>query len=200
MNVEASAARYERERDCPNGCVVTALGQFIDLLAQPSLSLSERRRCLYWVAHFMGDIHQPLHIAHPDNKGGTATLLWFFDAKDKRSAHWIWDVGLMERRPPPTPALAESIKTDQPAYRAMADELAAELTPAKLRAFQHTTTPEALANEGLNLARRSAYLKASDRVDDAYETSRWPLVKQQLQKAGARLAAVLELVRAAAEG
>lgn len=193
VNVDAKALSYQRERDCPYGCVVTALGQFIALLEsrEPALSLNERRRAIYWIAHFMGDIHQPLHVAHPDGKGGTATLLAFFEAPDKRSAHWIWDFGLIERRPPPATAVASAIATDQPAFRALADQLQAELSPAQLRAFQRTTSPVVIANESLQLSRRSAYLKSQDHVDAAYESSRWPVVKAQLQKAGVRLAAVL---------
>jgi hypothetical protein len=193
VNVDAQAESYQRERDCANGCVVTALTQFIALLESrdPGLSLSERRRAIYWIAHFMGDIHQPLHIAHPDGKGGTATLLRFFEAPDKRSAHWIWDFGLLERRPPAAPPQSDAVASDQPGFRALADELAAALTPSKVSAFQRILSPEALATEGLRLSRRYAYLKSSDTVDAAYESSRWPIVATQLQKAGVRLAAVL---------
>jgi hypothetical protein len=200
VNVDARAPSYQRERDCPNGCVVTVLAQFIALLASkdPSLSLSERRRAIYWIAHLMGDIHQPVHIAHPDGKGGTATLLSFFDARDRRSAHWIWDFGLIEKRPalPSTPRPG-AVAGDAPAYLALADQLQAGLTPAKLRAWQAVTSPEALANEGLSVSRRYAYLQSSDRVDEAYEKTRWPIVVEQLQKAGVRLAAVLERALAA---
>jgi len=191
VNVDPRAPNYQRERDCANGCVVTALSQFIALLEsrEPVLSLAERRRAIYWIAHFMGDLHQPLHIAHPDLKGGTATLLRFFDAPDKRSAHWIWDFGLIERRPSAAPPV--SGPSDQPAFRVLADQLARGLTAEKVRAFQRTTAPEALANEGLVVSRRNAYLQSSDHVDDAYEKSRWPIVAAQLQKAGVRLAAVL---------
>lgn len=194
VNVDARAPRYEQERDCPNGCVVTALTAFVALLESedPPVSVSERRRCIYWIAHFMGDIHQPVHIAHPDGKGGNKTLLRFFEVPDRRSAHWIWDFGLIEHRPPPKGAVANLVATDQPVYRALADELAATLTPAKRRAYQRTTEPLSLVNEGLSVARRYAYLQDSDHVDAAYEKSRWPIVSQQLQKAGARLAAVLE--------
>jgi S1/P1 Nuclease len=194
VNVDARAPSYRRERDCANGCVVTALAQFISLLESkdPALSLGERRRAIYWTAHFMGDIHQPLHIAHPDGKGGTSTLLAFFDAKDKRSAHWIWDFGLLEKRPPSTLPLAAAPPADEPSYSALAAELAAGITKAKLRAWQGVTSPEAIANEGLSLARRFAYLQSSDHVDAAYEKTRWPIVAEQLQKAGVRLAAVLE--------
>ena len=195
VNVDARAPSYQRERDCPNGCVVTVLTQFIALLASkdPPLSLSERRRAIYWIAHLMGDIHQPVHIAHPDGKGGTATLLSFFDAKDRRSAHWIWDFGLIEKRPPsPKTPLAGAVIADAPGYAMLADQLMAGLTPAKVRAWQAVTSPEALANEGLSVARRYAYLQSSDHVDEAYEKTRWPIVAEQLQKAGVRLAAVLE--------
>jgi hypothetical protein len=193
VNVDATAAQYRRERDCPNGCVVTALAQFVWLLqsSDPPLSLNERRRCIYWIAHLMGDIHQPLHIAHPDGKGGTATLLRFFEVPDKRNAHWIWDFGLLERRPPRPSATASSQVGNQAGYRALAEELVAGLTQPQVAAFQRVTAPEALANEGLLLARRSAFLKATDHVDDAYQRRNWPIVVEQLQKAGVRLAALL---------
>jgi hypothetical protein len=189
VNVDARAPRYSQTRDCPNGCVVTALTQFIALLqnTDPPPSLAERRNAIYWVAHFMGDIHQPLHVAHPDGKGGTATLLAFFEARDKRSAHWIWDFGLIERRPSPAPAT-----TAEADFRSLAAELAHGLSPAKRRAFGRTLSPEAVANETLLLSRRYAFLTATDHVDDAYERSRWPIVAEQLQKAGVRLAEVLE--------
>ena len=201
VNVDANAASYQRERDCPNGCVVTALTQFIALLESrdPGLSVSERRRAIYWIAHLVGDIHQPLHIAHPDGKGGTATRLPFFGAPEKRDAHWIWDSGLIERRPPASSPASDAVATDQPMFRALADELAAGLTPNTVRTFQRTLAPEAFANEGLVLSRRYAYLRSTDTVDATYESSRWPIVVTQLQKAGVRLAAVLNHSLDAAE-
>lgn len=194
VNVDARAASYVRARDCDRGCIVTVLEQHLALLgsADPPLTLSDRRRSVYWVAHLMGDLHQPLHVAHPDARGGTRTMLRFFDAPDARSAHWIWDFGLIERRPPPSAETSDAVATDQPSYRALADELQTELTPAKVREHQRALSPEALANECLALSKRYAYLASSDHVDAAYEKTRWPVVKLQLQRAGARLAAVLE--------
>jgi hypothetical protein len=193
VNVDAKAQGYLQKRDCPNGCVVTALTQFVALLesGEPALSLSERRRAIYWIAHFMGDIHQPLHIAHPDGKGGIVTLLKFFEAPDKRNAHWIWDFGLIQRRPAPARPTSDAVATDQPEFRALADELFATITPAQRREFERNTSPEQIANEGLVLARKYAFLTSSDHVDAAYEASRWPIVARQLQKAGVRLATVL---------
>jgi len=199
VNVDARAPSYVAARDCPNGCVVTALTQFIALLesTEPPPTLAERRSAIYWVAHFMGDIHQPLHVAHPDGKGGTATLLTFFEARDKRSAHWIWDFGLIERRRAPqlphdAPAPPEGSAPPQADYRALADELIRGLSPVRARAYRLTTSPQVIANESLAVSRRYAFLQSTDRIDQAYENSRWPVVAEQLQKAGIRLAVVLE--------
>jgi len=193
VNIDARAPSYSQKRDCPNGCVVTALAQFIALLSasEPAPSLAERRTAIYWIAHFIGDIHQPLHVAHPDGKGGTATLLGFFEARDKRSAHWIWDFGLIERRPVSPPRTADSpvLEAD---FHSLAAELAQNLSPAKARAFRRTLAPEAMANESLRVSQRHAFLTAAEHVDAAYARRHWPVVAEQLQKAGVRLAEVLE--------
>ncbi len=183
VNVPADAAEYRQARDCPNGCVVTALEQFVTLLgrADPTPNADERREQIYWIAHLVGDLHQPLHVAHPDDKGGNITRLAFFDDGEK-SAHWIWDFGLIERRP-------SAVGGD---YRALAQALIEDLKPAQLRAWRATTSPERMTNEALRVAKRFAYLRAEDRVDAAYERSRWPVVAEQLCKAGVRLAAILE--------
>lgn len=190
VNVDARAPAYRRERDCPSGCVVTALDAFVALLesGDPPLSVSERRRCIYWIAHLVGDIHQPLHIAHPDGKGGNATRLRFFEAPEPRSAHWIWDSGLIERRPEPS-AREVAVATDQPRHRALAEQLLQGLAQSNA-GWQRTTSAEAIANESLALAKRSAYLKSTDHVDTAYAQKSWPIVAEQLRKAGVRLAAI----------
>lgn len=190
VNVAARAERYWQARDCPYGCVVTALTAFVALLESkdPPPSVDERRRCVYWISHFVGDLHQPLHVGHPDGKGGTATRLRFFEAPDPVSAHWIWDTGLIERRPPPDAERAPS--TDQPRHRALAEELVRALTPERVTAWQRTTSAERIVDESLALAQRSAYLRSADQVNAAYAQSRWSVVSTQLSKAGVRLAAI----------
>jgi len=63
-------------------------------------------------------------------------------------------------------------------------QLQNQLTPAKRRAFECATSSEAWVNETLALSRRYAFLTRTDRVDDTYERTRWPIVTEQLQKAG----------------
>jgi hypothetical protein len=61
-----------------------------------------------------------------------------------------------------------------------------------VRAYQAVTAPDRIANEGLLLSRKHAFLTSHDHVDAEYEKTRWPIVRAQLEKAGMRLAAVLE--------
>jgi hypothetical protein len=190
VNVDPQAGAYVAARDCPNGCVVSALDDFSALLgSEPPLSLSERRFAIYWVAHLVGDIHQPLHVAHPDGKGGTATPVLFFGEAQRPNAHWVWDVGLIEHRPP---ELAFAASKDPPAWRALGESLAASITPAQLRSWRAATSAEAWATESLALSRREAFLTPGAVIDAAYEARHWPSVAQQLEKAGVRLAALLE--------
>lgn len=195
VNVDAKAPSYSAKRDCPDGCVVTVLGQFVSLLAgkDPPLSLKERRFSIYWIAHLVGDIHQPLHVAHPDGKGGTATQVFFplsGEAK-KPNAHWVWDIGLIDQRPA-APLSGSGVGDKSTSeWRALATLLLAEMQPGRARAWQQVTSPEAYANEGLALAKRHAFMKADQVVDAAYVEAKWPIVAQQLQKAGARLAGIL---------
>jgi S1/P1 Nuclease len=193
VNVPPASAAYSRARDCEQGCIVTALEQHMALLGRgEALTASERRFSLYWVAHLMGDLHQPLHVAHPDGRGGNRTLLPFFDEPERKSAHWIWDSGLIERRPPPSPRVSDAVATDQPSYRALADALGASLTPAEVRRYQRTLAPELIVNEVFAVARRAAFLRESEHVDAAYERATWPVVEEQLKRAAARLAAALD--------
>jgi len=204
VNVDSKAQSYNAQRDCPNGCVVNVLGQFVTLLGskEPPLSLKERRFSIYWIAHLVGDIHQPLHVAHPDGKGGTATQVFFpfpgvLGQAAKPNAHWVWDVGLIEQRPAALQSSesAPEIKSEEPSHwRALAASLLADMKPARAKAWQQVTSPEAYANEGLALARRHAFMKSDQVVDAAYVETKWPIVAQQLQKAGARLAGILNRV------
>jgi hypothetical protein len=183
VNVPARARAYDRQRDCAEGCVVTALEQFVELLAAPELSLAERRNAVYWVAHLVGDIHQPLHVAHPDGKGGNLTRVSYLDL-GTQNLHWVWDVGLIEQ------GLNRSSVTPR-SWSALAEQLLGGLKPSAVRSFQRVTAAEALVGESLALAKRHAYATSGMVVDEQYVERTWPVVALQLQMSGVRLAAIL---------
>jgi hypothetical protein len=193
VNVAPDAARYVESRDCPNGCVVTAIRRYRALLGEPGVDLAARKRrqeALYFLVHLVGDIHQPLHVAHPDGRGGNATLVPFFG--ESKKAHWVWDDGLLLRGPKESAAgAASSGAATQRRWEELAFALRLAIEPAQRVVWQKDLDPEHWANESLALAKQHAFLKVGQAVDAAYVATRWVVVRRQLQKAGVRLAAVL---------
>lgn len=62
------------------------------------MSKEQRREDLGFLVHFVGDIHQPLHVSYTDDRGGgNGTKVTFFD-EDGWNLHRVWDSGLLGRR------------------------------------------------------------------------------------------------------
>ena len=55
---------------CDKGCVVKAIQDQIDVLKSPSATKRARSKALALLIHFVGDLHQPLHIADNNDRGG----------------------------------------------------------------------------------------------------------------------------------
>src|SRR5215510_13492606 len=95
INLPPDATSYDRQRDCPDrNCIVEALPWYIRILAAEDTPKSERRIALRFVAHLVGDIHQPLHAGYLENRGGN-TIRVMFRGKEM-NLHSLWDRGLLE--------------------------------------------------------------------------------------------------------
>ena len=51
---------------------------------------------LCFLTHFVGDLHQPLHVGRADDRGGNSVTVNFFG--EIRRLHSVWDSGLIERQ------------------------------------------------------------------------------------------------------
>ena len=51
---------------------------------------------LCFLAHFVGDLHQPLHVGRGNDRGGNAVTVNFFGEISR--LHSVWDSGLIERQ------------------------------------------------------------------------------------------------------
>ena len=62
-------------------------------LRDKSLSMENKGLYLRLLIHIVGDIHQPMHVGRPDDKGGnTIRVLWF---RDSVNLHQVWDERLL---------------------------------------------------------------------------------------------------------
>jgi hypothetical protein len=101
-------ATYNRDRDCPvspdvtskwRDCVVDRILYFEMRLADKSLSHDDRAEALKYVIHFIGDIHQPLHVIG-EARGGNQIRVAFLGSTQcgsyKCNLHGVWDESLIE--------------------------------------------------------------------------------------------------------
>lgn len=89
-NIEAGEWKYDKNRDCPDGiCVVEKVRYFVKILQEGGLPKKKRREALMYLVHFVGDIHQPLHLGNARDRGGN-TIRFFFQG-ERTNLHALWD-------------------------------------------------------------------------------------------------------------
>jgi hypothetical protein len=185
---------------CPNGnCAPAKIKSFSETL-RTSQDDAQRRQALLFLVHFIGDIHQPLHAAEQgcDKGGNSEHVNFFLDGKKESNValHHVWDSLELEL------LMKHSNITDD---RVFAGMLMAAIKPAEAEKWARAT-PDQMAWESYKLAVTKVYRgvpfqnfcdnqKPAPIVTDlttAYENEGTKVVRQQLMKAGVRLAAILE--------
>ena len=82
----------------PGGCLSDELPHYIDVLADPKSSAKDALEALAFVVHFIGDMHQPLHMEENNDRGGLKVSISV--AKDAfptgahvsaKQLHALWD-------------------------------------------------------------------------------------------------------------
>ncbi len=111
VDIPASAAEYDRNRDCPvstsdpkspwRDCVTDRILYFEGRLGDTSLPPAERATALKFLVHLIGDVHQPFH-AMGDDRGGNNISVDFLGlsvcGSYKCNLHGIWDDSMIEEQ------------------------------------------------------------------------------------------------------
>lgn len=182
VNAPRGEAKIVVERDCAAyDCVLFAIHRYAAYLRQdPSGKREQRRRAnaLRFLGHFVGDIHQPLHAGYREDYGGNLIKVQWF-GKDAR-LHRVWDREIAERG---------GIDGTMAAR-----ELAVQIAPRQMAQWQNADVL-GWAQESLTLAKNHAYrVPADGKLGQAYFDESLPVVRQQLQKAGVRLAFLINSI------
>ena len=167
-------------------CVVDKVEQFAAELADTSLPQAERILALKFLLHFTGDLHQPLHAADNHDQGGNQVQVLYGHHHVASWLHAYWDTAVVQR-----------IGRDEDA---VAQDLSA--TFAAQRTAWQQGRPADWAQESFATAKDVAYALPSTTVpdehgtpayalDEAYEQRAAVTAREQLAKAGFRLAALL---------
>lgn len=176
VNVPDDAVAFDVNRDCPpTGCVVSAIYDYARRLRDAGLAREERAEALRFLVHFVGDVHQPLHVSRASDRGGNDVWVVFFGERER--LHWVWD-GLIIRR----------LGRDWPA---LADELAGTVSEGDVVVWC-ASGPVEWAQESFRLAMAFAYAVPEDgHIGEAYWGRAVGVARRRLAMAGIRLAGLL---------
>ncbi len=177
VNLPRDGTGYDAGRECPRGCVVSAIEQSFQLLQDTSKDRIVREEALRWVIHLVADLHQPLHVVGED-RGGNDVLLRFMGRQT--NLHRLWDGDLIDHAYPNATALYRPVQ--------------AVLQTAQWQVWDRGR-PVDWAMETHRVALEAVYLFPDSRViDDHYLEKALPVIHEQLARAAVRLARVLTRV------
>jgi hypothetical protein len=172
-------AVYDAARDCPTGdCVVAAIARFESVLRDKEAPPRQRLEALKWLVHLVGDINQPLHASDNGDRGGNDVHVEFNGRQT--NLHAVWDSGI----------LAAARISDERSY---ALSLARSISPAEVEQWR-SGTPADWADDSYGIARNLIYgvwPHSPGVLPPSYEEKAIYVVQVQLEKAGVRLAQVL---------
>lgn len=154
--------------------IITILDRTLkELDHKENLSHDEIKKRILFLFHLIGDLHQPLHIGYPSDKGGNTVQLNFMGGYGT-NLHATWDSGIIEFK---ATTLAEVLNSKK-------------YTPEQRAAVQKIDIIGwAKQSRG---CLKDAYAVKNNKADAGYVDNVYPIIKTQLLDAGIRLAGILE--------
>ena len=165
---------YEQSKKNPEGDLVTGITTCISVLKDKTSSEEDKAFHLKLLVHFIGDLHQPMHIGRKEDKGGNDIQVQWFGRGS--NLHRVWDEHLIED--------FDMSYTDLAAN-------AEELSKKQVEAIEKGTVVD-WVNEVHELT-KEVYnsVKVGENLRYRYSYLYFETVRTQLQKGGIRLAKVL---------
>jgi len=163
---------YETAPKSPDGDVVEAIGRFTRVLQDPAAEAGKKAEALRFLVHFVGDVHQPLHVGRRADLGGNKIQVAWFN--ESTNLHAVWDEKIIESEKLSFSELAELV--DHP-------------TQTEIRTWQGAGVLD-WVKESMAVRAR-VYAIGDKKLGYLYAYQNGPLVARRLLQAGVRLAGVL---------
>ncbi|MFQ3340966.1 MAG: hypothetical protein ACI9TK_000621 [Flavobacteriaceae bacterium] len=91
LNLDESYAESVKN---PKGDIVIAIQDCIEVLKSTTESKENKQFFLKLLIHFIGDLHQPMHLGQLEDKGGNdINVKWF---GKNSNLHRVWDSGIVD--------------------------------------------------------------------------------------------------------
>ncbi|MBU2970536.1 S1/P1 nuclease [Pseudoalteromonas sp. C2R02] len=145
------------------------------VLKSPSSSLKDKRFYFKFLVHVVGDIHQPMHVGHSEDRGGNRIKVKFFG--EHSNLHSLWDGLLVENQNLSFTEFAHFIDTND----------------KTLISKYLNSQPKDWILESFYIAQKLYDIGDGDyRYNYVYEQT--PVVKKRLTQGGIRLAGLLNRI------
>ena len=189
----------DADRTCPlaDTCLLTAIEADTAVLKDTAASDTDKLKALKFLGHWVGDLHQPLHISFQDDRGGNEVGE---TGPCNNSLHAVWDTCLITRGIGPqaanvvTSLRAELTDTDRQAWTqgdmvTWANEsYQITISPNVEYCIQVDSTCQYAVD---NATFEEGETKRKVAVNASYITTHTPTVRSRLLKAGVRLGHLL---------
>jgi hypothetical protein len=165
---------YEQAEKNPEGDLVTGINDCIAVLKDKNSTLEEQNFNLKMLIHFIGDLHQPMHIGQKEDKGGNSIQVQWFGSGT--NLHSVWD--------------SKMIDDWEMSYIELADNVD-DLSKKQIEAIEKGSIID-WVNE-VHVITKEVYnsVKVGENLKYKYSYDYFGTVRTQLQTGGIRLAKVL---------
>ena len=173
VNMDLDQSYAEATKN-PKGDLVTGIYKCIEILKDNTSSNEEKSFHLKMLVHFVGDLHQPMHIGQKEDKGGnTVQVQWFGKGTN---LHAVWDTKMIEYW--------------NMSYLELADS-AQNLSKKQIQAIEAGTVIEWV--DEIHEVTRTVYnsVEVGENLRYRYSYDHFNTVRSQLQRGGIRLAKIL---------
>lgn len=161
-------------KEMPTGDnIITILNKTLaELDHKETLSREEIKKDILFLFHLIGDLHQPLHIGYPGDKGGNDIKLNFVGHDS--NLHSVWDTGIIEHT---NMLLVDILKENN-----YTPEQQAEVQKINIIAWAAQTRGYL----------KNAYTINDTKINEFYVNANAKIIRTQLLNAGLRLASVMQ--------
>jgi hypothetical protein len=219
IDIPLGTSSREIAKFCPlaESCVTQAITNQLTVLRSPGTDPQKKAEALRFLVHFVGDVHQPLHATTNNDQGGNCVPVAFFDTPPQLrnpatesyapNLHAVWDVNILAKmtmgKTPEQVAwdLDQSFQSrivrwtkgggDVNEWAWESYRLAEQKVYGKLPIRIPIESPQQIKSCADDNHVSARMLKLNERLEQPYQDVAAKVVQEQIAKAGARLALLL---------
>lgn len=166
---------YAESEKSKAGDLITAINQCKKVLLDKSASRNDKIFHLKLLIHFVGDLHQPMHVGRGEDRGGNDIQVQWFD--EGSNLHKVWDTDLLE--------------TYGMSYYELGDELNRSTTKKERKVIQEGSIVDWLEESHILAAEIYGSVEVGDQLGYSYSYKYNAVAFERLKKGGFRLAKIL---------